>query len=121
MAHPALTAESANHASGNYGQLDQVAALNWVKRNIEAFGGDPDCVTIFGQSGGGGKVNWLLASPLAKGLFHRAIIEAGSQYIARTKSLADAEQMGKNLAVKLGVSNARQEMARHHHQFPRLR
>jgi len=106
MAHPALTAESANHASGNYGQLDQVAALKWVQRNIEAFGGDPDCVTIFGQSGGGGKVSWLLASPLAKGLFHRAIIEAGSQYMGKTKSLADAEKLGKNLAAKLGVSNA---------------
>jgi len=112
MAHPALTAESPHHASGNYGQLDSIAALKWVKKNIAAFGGDPRRVTIFGQSGGGARVVWLLASPLAKGLFQRAIIEAGigagtgggsaeSYYFT---TLEAAENSGKALAVKLGVS-----------------
>lgn len=77
LAHPALTAESDNHASGNYGQLDLIAALNWVQDNIGNFGGDPDNVTIFGESGGGGKVLSLLHSPLAEGLFHKAIVQSG--------------------------------------------
>ena len=77
LAHPALTAESPHHASGNYGTLDQIAALHWIQRNIAAFGGDPGNVTIFGQSDGGNKVCVLMASPLARGLFHRAILESG--------------------------------------------
>ncbi|MGD0022680.1 MAG: carboxylesterase family protein [Smithellaceae bacterium] len=77
LAHPLLTAESGYHGSGNYGQLDLIAALQWVKKNIAKFGGDPKNVTIFGESGGGGKVNSLMASPLAKGLFHKAICESG--------------------------------------------
>ena len=77
LAHPALTAESAHHASGNYGTLDQIAALHWIQRNIAAFGGDPGNITIFGQSDGGNKVCVLMASPLARGLFHRAIMESG--------------------------------------------
>ena len=64
MAHPALTEESENNASGNYGQLDLIAALEWVQTNIDRFGGDPDNVTIFGESGGGGKTLSLLHSPL---------------------------------------------------------
>ena len=77
LAHPALTAESPHHASGNYGTLDQIAALQWIQRNILSFGGDPRNVTIFGGSDGGTKTCVLMASPLARGLFHRAILESG--------------------------------------------
>lgn len=78
LAHPALTAESPAHASGNYGLLDQVAALQWIKANVAAFGGDPDRVTIAGQSAGAMSVHHLIASPLAKGLFAQAIAQSGS-------------------------------------------
>jgi para-nitrobenzyl esterase len=77
FAHPELTAESAHHASGNYGLLDQIAALEWVRDNIKAFGGDPEKVTIFGESAGAEDVGLLLVSPEANGLFHRAIAESG--------------------------------------------
>lgn len=76
MAHPALSAESPRGVSGNYGILDHIAALEWVRENIEGFGGDPENVTIFGESAGGASVYALLATPLAKGLFHRAISES---------------------------------------------
>ena len=78
LAHPELSAESAHKASGNYGTLDQIAALQWIHKNIAAFGGDPARVTLFGQSAGAGSVNILSVSPLASGLFHRAIAESGS-------------------------------------------
>lgn len=76
MAHPALSAESPNGSSGNYAILDQIAALKWVRENISNFGGDPENVTIFGESAGGTSVYLLLATPLSKGLFHRAILQS---------------------------------------------
>jgi len=103
MAHPALTTESPEAVSGNYGQLDLIAALKWVKKNIAAFGGDPHNVTIIGQSGGGAKVNFLMASPLAKGLFHRAVCQSG--FSTGGTPLATAEQGGVNLATKLGITD----------------
>ncbi len=76
LAHPGLSAESEHGVSGNYGFLDQIEALKWVKRNIRAFGGNPDDVTIFGNSAGGTSVSVLMSSPLAKGLFHKAILQS---------------------------------------------
>lgn len=80
MAHPQLSAESPNKISGNYGILDQIEALRWIHNNIAAFGGDPDKVTIAGESAGGISVSILCGSPLAKGLFRGAICESGSSF-----------------------------------------
>lgn len=77
LTHPELSAESPNHVSGNYGILDQIESLKWIKQNIAQFGGDPDNVTIFGQSAGAGSVKVLCESPLARGLFAKAIIMSG--------------------------------------------
>ena len=80
MAHPELAAEDSNGSTGNYGMLDQIAALEWVQTNIENFGGDPNNVTIFGESAGGHSVGQLMASPLARGLFHKAIAQSGTGF-----------------------------------------
>jgi para-nitrobenzyl esterase len=77
FAFPGLTQENPDEPKGNYGLMDQIAALKWVKANIAQFGGDPDNVTIFGESAGGGSVHAMLASPMAQGLFHKAIIQSG--------------------------------------------
>jgi para-nitrobenzyl esterase len=110
MAHPQLTAESPNNSSGNYSQLDQIAALKWVRDNIEEFGGDPENVTLFGQSGGGLKVISLLNSPLAEGLFHQAIIMSGAPPPEDTvrpvyNTLEQEEQGGISLVNRLGLQN----------------
>lgn len=106
LAHPALSAEDAHHSSGNYALLDQIAALRWVKANIAAFGGNPANVTIAGQSAGAESVNLLLASPLAAGLFHRAIAQSGSGIGFESKSLAEAERDGLAFAGYLGAHTA---------------
>jgi para-nitrobenzyl esterase len=101
MCIPALAAESGN-LCGNYGQLDLIASLQWVQRNIAAFGGDPRNVTIWGESGGGEKVLGLMASPLAKRLFNRVICESGG---VGSVPLATAEALGSALTTKLEVSD----------------
>jgi para-nitrobenzyl esterase len=104
-ASSSYSAESPQHASGNYAILDHVAALKWVQRNISAFGGDPGRVTIFGESAGSWSVNTVQATPLAAGLFHRAIGESGGQF-ARTASLAEAEKAGAAFAAAAGSIKA---------------
>ena len=97
LAHPALTGESPDRISGNYGFQDQQAALKWVRRNIRTFGGDPEKVTVFGESAGGLSTFVNLVSPTARGLFHRAIVESGA-YLLTQPTLAQAEAAGTNFA-----------------------
>ena len=109
QAHPELSAESPSGTSGNYGILDMIAALKWVQENIEQFGGDPNNVTIAGQSAGAFGVNYLTTSPLANGLFHKAIAQSGGSFIEgslrtqRDKEIAEAT--GLALAKEMGVSS----------------
>ncbi|MDB5684510.1 MAG: carboxylesterase family protein, partial [Sphingomonas bacterium] len=107
LAHPALTAESGYGGSGNYGLMDQIAGLQWVRRNIARFGGDPDNVTIVGQSAGSMSVALLQMSPLARGLFARAVGMSGSPFggMLGPIPLAKAEAQGVALQKELGASS----------------
>jgi para-nitrobenzyl esterase len=99
LAHPELTAESPHHASGNYGLMDQIAALRWLQKNISAFGGNPDRMTIAGQSAGAGSIHHLIVSPEARGLFERAIAQSGPwKHGDRSPTLAEAEDQGGKFA-----------------------
>lgn len=114
LAHPELSSESKYKVSGNYGLLDMIAALEWIKKNISSFGGDPGKVTIFGESAGGIAVSMLCASPLASGLFHGAISQSGGSFGPprlttfpgeNLKLLADAEKAGEEYVRSAGVTS----------------
>jgi para-nitrobenzyl esterase len=111
FAHSLISRESPQSVSGNYLFLDLIDSLKWVQRNIAAFGGNPDNVTIFGQSGGGLKVAAIIASPLAKGLFHRAIIQSGGGRGLKPTSLEAMEKFGDKFFNKLGVDKEKEPLA----------
>ena len=106
FAHPALTTASKGEPLGNYGYMDQIGALEWVRRNIAAFGGDPGKVTLFGESAGGGSVLTMITSPLAKGLVHKAIIESGGGRgsLMPPRDLTAAEKVGVAFAKGTGIT-----------------
>ena len=106
LAHPALSAESPAQASGDYGMMDQIAALEWVRDNIAGFGGNPDNVTIFGESAGARSVLYLMVSPAADGLFHKAILQSGSGFDSlRQATLAEKEAGGEDFAGRVGCAD----------------
>jgi para-nitrobenzyl esterase len=107
LSHPELSAESEHHSSGNFGLLDQIAALQWIQRNIERFGGDPANVTIMGQSAGSMSVAILQASPVAKGLFHRAVGLSASTFgqTLAPLALSEAELAGTKFQSAIGASS----------------
>lgn len=111
LALPALSTESEPHVSGNFGHLDQLAALRWVQRNIEQFGGDPEQVTIGGQSSGALDVCNLMASPLSRGLFERAILQSGVCVDSVYPDRRAAEKNGERLARDLGIQPGPNELA----------
>lgn len=116
MAHPLLTEESPDMVSGNYGLFDQITALEWVQENIDVFGGDTDNVTVFGESAGGMSILDLMASPLAEGLFDRAIVESGPMLdlglpINEVPTLVEAEKTGEAISEDLGCDEADDELA----------